>query len=410
MFNDSLVKKITLSLLCCATSIYAAEMFRPDKAEPAISAGMDATRLARIPVRMNAFVEQGTAAGFVTLIARHGHVASLDAVGYQDHEAKTPMRTDSIFRIKSMTKPMTAAGIMILADEARLSLLDPVEQYLPEFKGIKLSPCGLNRGTCELVNPSRLITIRDLMTHTSGLPDSGGPAGASVVTLEDLVKWGAGHGSLVSEPGAVWRYSNLGFQTLGRLIEVISGQPYDLFMADRIFKPLGMKDTHYFLPAEKESRLAAVYMSDAAGHLNRAAPDPAVKIPGPDGGLYSTAPDQARFYQMLLNKGTLNGQRILSLAAVEAMTTNQTGELMGVEFSPGLGMGFGFGVVKEPLGTYRYQSVGAFMKGGAYRTLAWGDPARDLLGIIMYQRTNGGGDTAMETNAFITLAEAAVDQ
>jgi CubicO group peptidase (beta-lactamase class C family) len=403
------MKSIVFALFGFVTAIYSAETFRPDKAEPA-AAGMDAARLARIPARMKEFVDQGSAAGFVTLVARHGHIASLEAVGYQDREARTPMRADSIFRIKSMTKPMTVAGLMILVDEARISLLDPVEQYLPEFRGIKLNPCGVARqGNCDLVNPSRLITVRDLMTHTSGLADQGGPPTAPVTTLADRVRTRA-QIPLVSEPGTQWRYSNLGFATLGRLIEVVSGQPYDVFMTERLFKPLGMKDTHYFLPAEKESRLAPVYTRDAAGKLNRAAAQPDAKFPGPDGGLFSTASDQACFYQMLLNKGTFNGQRILSGPAVEAMTSNQTGDLKGAEFSPGLGMGLGFGVVKEPLGTFRYQSIGTFMKGGAFRTLAWGDPARDLLGIIMYQRTNGGGDVAPETSAFITLAEAAVDR
>ena len=406
------MKNPAVILFAYATAIYCAETFRPEKVGPAAIAGMDAARLARIPAKMKEFVDQGTAAGFVLLVARRGHVASLDAVGFQDREAKTLMRTDSIFRIKSMTKPMTAAGVMILVDEARIGLLDPVERYLPEYKGIRLNPCGITRqGNCDLVNPSRLITVRDLLTHTSGLPD--GPPGAPVSTLAEKVQTGAGRVSLVAEPGTVWRYSNLGFATLGRLIEVVSGRPYDVFMAERLFKPLGMTDTHYFLPAEKESRLAALYTLDAAGKLNRAPAQPGdadAKIPGPEGGLFSTASDQARFYQMLLDLGLFNGQRILSVAAVQAMTSNQTGELKGVEFSPGLGMGFGFGVVKEPLGTYRYQSVGSFMKGGAYRTLAWGDPARSLLGIIMYQRTNGGGDTAPETNAFVTLAEAAVDR
>jgi CubicO group peptidase (beta-lactamase class C family) len=407
------MKNLVLILFGCATAIYCAETFRPEKAEPANLAGMDAAQLARIPARMKEFVDQETAAGFVTLVARHGHVASLEAVGFQDREAKTPMRTDSIFRIKSMTKPMTAAGVMILVDEARISLLDPVEQYLPEYKGIRLNPCGVTRqANCALVNPSRRITVRDLLTHTSGLPDA--PPGGSFATLADRVKTGAGLVSLVAEPGTLWKYCNLGYATLGRLIEVVSGQPYDVFMAERIFRPLGMKDTHYFLPAEKESRLAAVYTLDSAGKLNRApaqpADDAAAKVPAPEGGLFSTASDQARFYQMLLDMGMFSGQRILSVAAVQAMTGNQTGELKGAEFSPGLGMGFGFGIVKEALGTYRYQSIGSFMKGGAYRTLAWGDPARNLLGIIMYQRTNGGGDTAPETNAFVTLAEAAVDR
>jgi CubicO group peptidase (beta-lactamase class C family) len=173
-----------------------------------------------------------------------------------------------------------------------------------------------------------------------------------------------------------------------------------------------MKDTHFFFPAEKQSRQAVMYTLDASGTLVRTAQpaEPAVKVPTPEGGALSTVTDMARFYQMLMNKGTLNGKRILSAAAVEAMTTNQTGDLKNVEFSPGLGMGLSFGVVKDVVGTFRYQSIGTFSKGGAFRTYGWGDPAKDMFGIILYQRTNGGGDTAPETNAFSILANAAIER
>ncbi len=155
-----------------------------------------------------------------------------------------------------------------------------------------------------------------------------------------------------------------------------------------------------------------MYTLEAGGTLVRASrpPEPAVKVPTPEGGALSTVTDMARFYQMLMNKGTLNGKRILSAAAAEAMTTNQTGDLKNVEFSPGLGMGLSFGVVKDMVGTFRYQSIGSFAKGGAFRTYGWGDPTKDMLGIILYQRTNGGGDTAPETNAFSILANAAIER
>jgi CubicO group peptidase (beta-lactamase class C family) len=409
------MKILTAILLGCVATAGSAQAPQLSKTD-AGSAQMDSARLARIPARMQKFVDDGTAAGFVTLVARHGRIASLEAVGYLDREAKTPMRTDSIFRIKSMTKPMTAAGILLLVDEGKISLLDPVEQYLPEFKGLKLNPCGQphrQQQPCDQppTAPARLVTVRDLLTHTSGLRDPMGRPANPITTLAERVAAGA-HGPLASQPGTEWSYCNFCYATLGRLIEVVSGQPYDVFMTKNLFEPLGMKDTYYFLPKEKQKRLATLYEFDAAGKLNPAGPQSGDKsatiIPGPDGGLFSTATDQLHFYQMLMNKGMFNGHRVLSIPAVEAMTTNQTGDLKGAEFSPGLGMGFGFGVVKEPLGTYRYQSIGSFMKGGAYRTLAWGDPARDLIGIILYQRTNGGGDTAPENTVFITLAEAAI--
>lgn len=405
------MKLLSLIFFTCALAA-GSDLFVPGKPDPA-AAGMDAVRLARIPARMKEFVDQGTAAGFVTLVARNGHLASLEAVGYQDLEAKTAMRADSLFRIASMTKPITVAGLMILVDEARISLLDPVEKYLPEFKGIKLNPCGAGRSGagCELMDPSRPFTVRDLMTHTSGLPGQGASAGSEPVrSLAERIRTGA-RVTLLAEPGTVWNYSNIGYATLGRLIEVVSGQPYDQFLEERVFQPLGMTDTAFFPPPDKASRLAVMYTLDAAGKLVRAASPapPAVRIPAPEGGLWSTAADQSRFYQMLLNKGTLNGKRILSAAAAEAMTKNQTGELKGAEFAPGLGMGFGFGVVREALGTFRYQSIGSFAKGGAFRTYAWGDPARNMLAIIMFQRTNGGGDMAPEISAFAVLANAAAN-
>jgi CubicO group peptidase (beta-lactamase class C family) len=374
---------------------------------------MDPIRLARIPAKMKTYVDEGTAAGFVTIVARHGHVASLEAIGYQDREAKTPMRTDTIFRIASMTKSFTVAGVMILVDEGRLGLLDPVEQFLPEFRGIKVNPCGESQVSqgCDPVNATRPITVLDLMTHTSGLPGQGAPGSEPFKSLAERVSVGA-HILLLAQPGTKWIYSQIGYAALGRLIEVCSGESYEGFLAERLFQPLAMKDTYFFLPPEKQSRLAVLYSLDATGKLVRASrpPEPVVKIPSPEGGALTTASDMARFYQMLMNKGSLNGKRILSAAAVEAMTTNQTGDLKNVEFSPGLGMGLSFGVVKDVVGTFRYQSIGTFSKGGAFRTYGWGDPAKDMFGIILYQRTNGGGDTAPETNAFSILANAAIER
>src|SRR5215471_1606427 len=164
--------------LACSLTVWAAVPFSTAKLDPQ-SAGMNPARLAQIPIRMKEFVTAGKTAGVVTLVARHGHVASLEAVGYQDLESKTPMRTDTIFRLASVTKPVTCAGIMILVDEGRVSLIDPVEKYLPEFKGLKRNPCGTLAGyNCELVAPTRPINIMDLMTHTSGLAGAA-PAGGS---------------------------------------------------------------------------------------------------------------------------------------------------------------------------------------------------------------------------------------
>ena len=399
--------KTSLSLLlACSLAALAASSFVTDKTDPQ-GAGMDAGRLARIPVRMKEFVDAGKTAGVVTLVARHGHVASLEAVGYQDLESKTPMRTDTIFRLASVTKPVTCAGVMILVDEGRVSLIDPVERYLPEFKGLKMNPCGTLAGiNCESRLPSRPVNILDLMTHTSGLPGSSPAGGTPPTTLAERVA-GVARTTLLFEPGTHWNYSNIGIAALGRIIEVVTGKAYDRFLAERIFEPLAMKDTFFFVPPDRAGRVASVYTYEPEG-LKKVNMAPA-KFPAPEGGLFSTASDMARFHQMMLNKGTLNGQRILSAAAVEAMTTSQTGS-MKAGFAPGVGHGFGFEVVRETLGTYRYNSIGSFVKGGAYRTYGWVDPAKDLVGIIFMQRTNGGGDVADEINSFMAMAAASIEQ
>ncbi|HTX36416.1 MAG TPA: serine hydrolase domain-containing protein [Bryobacteraceae bacterium] len=393
------------ALLGCSLAALAAGTFVTDKTDPQ-AAGMDAARLARIPVRMNEFVVAGKTAGVVTLVARHGHVASLEAVGYQDLESKTPMRTDTIFRLASVTKPVTCAGIMILVDEGRISLIDPAEKYLPEFKGLKLNPCGTLAGyNCSSVTPSRPVNILDLMTHTSGLPGTVSTGAAPPNTLAERVA-AVSRATLLFEPGTAWNYSNIGIAALGRIIEVVTGESYDRFLAERIFRPLEMQDTFFFVPPDKANRVASVYTYEASGLKRVSMPPP--KFPAPEGGLFSTAADMARFHQMMLNKGTLNGRRILSAAAVEAMTTSQTGS-MKAGFAPGVGHGFGFEVVRETLGTFRYNSIGSFVKGGAYRTYGWVDPAKDLVGIIFMQRTNGGGDVADEINSFMAMAAAAIE-
>jgi CubicO group peptidase (beta-lactamase class C family) len=296
---------------------------------------------------------------------------------------------------------------MTLVDDGRVSVIDPVEKYLPEFKGLKLNPCGTRAGiNCSAVNPQRPVNLLDLMTHTSGLPGAA-PAGAGAPgTLAESVAR-VSRATLLFEPGTEWNYSNIGIAALGRVFEVVSGKPFEQFLADRVFEPLAMKDSFFFVPAEKENRVASVYSYETEG-LKRVTLQRA-KFPAPEGGLFSTANDLARFHQMMLNKGTLDGRRVLSAAAVEAMTASQTGSIKA-GFAPGVGHGFGFEVVRETLGTYRYNSIGSFVKGGAYRTYGFVDPAKDLVGIILMQRTNGGGDVADEINSFLAMAAAAIER
>jgi CubicO group peptidase (beta-lactamase class C family) len=374
------------------------------------AAGMNPARLADIHQRMQDFVDRGKAAGIVTVLARQGHLASLDAVGYQDLESKMPMRTDTLFRIKSLTKPVTCIGIMTLVDQGRLSLIDPVEKYLPGFKGQKLNPCGERAGyACGLVAPHRPVNIEDLMKHTSGMraPESSDSPAASLAEL--VAK--AAKMPLLFEPGTPWDYSNIGYDTLGRIIEVVTGKPYDQYVHDTIFEPLEMQDTFFYVPQEKRARVASVY-TDVNGTLKKAdvrEPQRGRDLPSPAGGLFSTAHDLLRLNEMMRNHGALDGKRVLSAAAVELMTTSLTGDLKA-GWAPGMGHGLGWEVVRNPEGMYRYNSIGTFAKGGAYRTYEWVDASKDLVGIILMQRTNGGGDVADEINAFIAMAAAAIEQ
>jgi CubicO group peptidase (beta-lactamase class C family) len=403
-----------LFLILTSVAIAADGTFATDKVNPRL-AGMNPNLLARIPARMREFVDAGKTAGVVTLVARHGHVASLEAVGFQDLDRKTPMRADSIFRIMSVTKPLTCAGVMVLVDEGRLSLLDPVERFIPEFKALKVNPCGTLVGhSCEPVEAARPINVRDLMTHTSGLgerPPARTP-GTPPASLAEQIATAAPRATLLFQPGTAWNYTNFGIATLGRIIEVASGKPYAQFMAEKLFQPLEMKDTFFEIPADKADRVCTVY-TFTEGQLRPLPPRPnqtGPRNPSPDSGLLSTAADLARFNQMMLNKGVLNGNRVLSAAAVESMTVSHTGTL-AAGYAPGVGQGYGFEVVREPLGMYRYTSIGSFEKAGYYRTYVWVDPAKDLVGVILMQRNTGGAaaDLADEVNVFMAMAAAAVE-
>jgi CubicO group peptidase (beta-lactamase class C family) len=383
-------------------------------------AGMDPERLARIPARMKAFVDKGTIPGAVTLVARHGAIASLEAVGYQELEKKRPMRTDSIFQIMSMTKPVTAAGIMMLMEEGRLALSDPVEKHLPEFRGMWVIESRDGNRARTLRRPARPITIRDLLTHTSGM--AGGPPAGIRELLSKLDRTLAEAVAIYSqqplefEPGTKWLYSNPGIATLGRIIEVVSVQPYEKFMEERIFKPLGMKDSFFYPPADKLDRIAMVYKLED-GRLKPAGPetlagDPwlyrkGAKYPCPECGLYSTASDLAAFYQMTLNRGTYHGRRLLAQPSVEVMTALHTGDLPAGHLA-GMGYGLAWAVVREPLGTLQLQSIGTYGHGGAFGTQGWVDPKKDLIGVFMIGISSGGG--ADERNAFMSMAAAAITE
>lgn len=375
------------------------------------NAGMDAARLARMRERMASFVKQGTIPGIVTLVVRHGQIVSLAASGAQDFDTRTPMRADSLFQIASMTKPMTAVGVMILVEEGRLSLNDAVSKHLPEFADIQV--IDRSGGAEKLKKPARAVTIRDLMTHTSGMSGSY-PAGRNdkfVAHDQPLAQCVRAYAQkpLEFEPGTKWSYSNMGIATLGRLIEIASGKTYEEFMAERIFNPLGMNDTHFFVPESKRSRVVSIYQL-ADGRLKKVdlgIEKMPAKYGAPEGGLYSTANDLLRFYQMMLNGGALDGRRILSKLSVELMTAVHTGDLPA-GFVPGMGYGLAWSVVARREGTFRLNSIGTFGHGGAYKTYGFIDPKQDLIGIILMQRMSGDGDLSDEVNAFVAMTYASI--
>ena len=379
-------------------------------------AGMDPARLAQIPLRMKDFVDQGTIAGSVTLVMRHGAVAALDAVGYRDFESKIPMRPDHIFQIHSQTKPIVAAAAMILVEEGKISLSDPVERHLPEFRGQWVvdsrSPDGK---TISVRRPARKVIIRDLMTHTSGMSTNPPPPIGELhrklhLPLAEVVAI-ASQQPLDFDPGTKFLYSNMGIAALARIIEVAGGIPFEKFMEERVFKPLGMTDTAFAPAKSKYDRVTGSYILENGKTLKYTA-DPlgegvlkyrdGAKYPLPEGGIYSTAADLGAFHQMMLNSGFYNSIRLLSKASVEVMTRNHTGNIR--TSGAGAGWGLGFSVVRDASGTLGMQSVGTYSHGGRYGTYGWVDPKRDLVGIFLIQR-EGGSD---ERNAFVEMVNSAI--
>jgi CubicO group peptidase (beta-lactamase class C family) len=356
---------------------------------------MDAAKLAQIDERMKEFVEEKQIAGAVTLVARDGKIVYLGAVGLADIEENRPMREDTLFAIASMTKPITATAVMILRDDGKLSLDDPVAKYLPEFKDATLNGKP----------PEKEITLRHLLTHTSGLTGSQQNEGSLENTAKVLAKR-----PLSFAAGAKWEYSP-GLSVCGRVVEVVSGQPFDRFLRERVFQPLGMNDTTFNPTAEQQKRLARLYkpsqdkksLEEASHWLNDLSGD---RTPNPSGGLFSTAADMARFYQAILNGGELGGRRIVSPESVKEMTSVQTPDLT-TGFTPGNGWGLGWCVVREPQGVSHMLSAGTYGHGGAFGTQGWVDPQRKMIFVLMIQRTEFGNSDASEIRQ--TLQQAAVE-
>jgi CubicO group peptidase (beta-lactamase class C family) len=396
LFPSFLLAVVALGVFSFA--VQAAPPTGLPKCDPA-GVGMDADRLAEIGPRLQQFVDRREISGAVTLVARRGSVVSLEAVGMADVAAGRPMAEDTLFEIASMTKPVTATAVMILQDEGKLSVDDLVSKYIPAFKNASLSGGP----------PSRELTIRDLVTHTSGLSGNQRCETTLEKTAADLAAQQLGF-----EPGSRWQYSP-GLNVCGRIIEIVSGQPYDAFLEAKIFDPLAMTDTTFRPTAEQQKRLAVLYQPSADKQSLEPAEhwlvsDAGERAPNPSGGLFSTAPNMARFYQMVLSGGELDGRRIVSRAAVARMTSVQTGELT-TGFTPGNGWGLGWCIVRQPQGVTRMLSPGTFGHGGAFGTQGWVDPERQMIFVLMIQRTNfGNSDGSDLRDAFQEIAVGAVKE
>ena len=331
-------------------------------------------------------------AGAVTMVVGPDRIIALEAFGLADIASGRPMRKDSLFWIASMTKPITAMGVLMLVEEGKLGLDDPVEKYLPSFKAQKLAtPTGP-------VPTPRPVTIRDLLTHTSGLSAASLTAAnqpVDTVPLAAMVDH-SGRTALVSAPGAKWAYSNTGINALGRIIEVVSGQPYPDFVQKRFFDLLDMNSTSFWPDDTLQASLATPYRKDkatgkliAAGNSRFSNPlQNRARTAIPAGGLFSTANDLAQLCQMILRGGELDGHRFLRPETLKLMTTNQLGEMPKVSFAEGMRMGLGFHVVGTPIGVTESLSPGSFGHGGAYGTQAWIDPVRRQAYILLIQRTD----------------------
>ncbi len=346
-------------------------------------AAWEQSQLAEVGSSMKRFVDDGKIAGAVTLIADKEQVIQVDAIGLADVASNRPMQRDTIFRVASMTKNVTALALVRLVSQGKLRMDDPVSKYIPAFGGQKLKSG----------EAARDVTIAEVVMHSAGLAGSSGLSGDR--SLEAEVN-AIGAKPLEFQPGTKWQYSS-GLTVAGRLIEIVTGQEYSEYLQQTIFEPLGMKDTGFTLTTGQAQRLATTYKpGNAPGTLEAVEiPDPTVKrMPNPSGGLYSTADDMAKFYQATLKclkstEGTATQGQLLDATLASQMLQKQSGELV-TGFTPGNAWGWGWCIVQQPQGVTRLLSPGTFGHGGAWGTQGWVDPKRGLVLVLMIQRSNFG--------------------
>jgi CubicO group peptidase (beta-lactamase class C family) len=396
--------KLARHVLCCvllsllAGAALAAELpsARPE------SVGMSTQRLGRLKSEMQALVDGNQLAGVVTMVAKDGKVVEFEAAGKRDLQGAAPMQKDSIFRIYSMSKPITGVAMMMLFEQGKWQLNDPVSKHIPEFANLKVAKVNPQTGAVTQVAPDHAMTMRELMSHSGGL--TYGVFGSTPVDkmytdvkvldrdsslqamIDKLAKI-----PLLHQPGERWHYS-VSVDVQGYLVEKLSGQPFPEFLRQNIFEPLGMKDTAFYVPPEKMNRFVSFYTYDKDRKFVLHPSDDYSKAPaGPSGGggLVSTATDYMRFCQMLLNGGELDGHRLLSPLTVQLMRSNvlpATARTM----SPGTGFGLDFAVVEDPVAAGGYGGEGTFYWGGYAGTWFWIDPVYKLIEVGMIQHRGDG--------------------
>jgi len=382
--------------------------------------GFSESRLERTDALFEALVERGVVAGAVSLVARKGRIVQLAAYGYADRESRTLMRPDTMFRLASMTKPVISVAILMLLEEGKIVLREPVSNFIPSFKDQSVQVQRGDEFSTE--RAQREVTIRDLLTHTGGFGSA--TVGPAAQQMEQIINSRTARSTLADmmprmaavplsfQPGAAWEYSGApAFEALGHVVEIVSGQLLDRFLYERLFEPLGMRDTTFSVPSDKLGRVATVYERVAGqdGELRAVSEVPVFAAVASDpnnsyfsggGGLVGTAEDYARFAMMLAANGELDGQRILGRKTVDLMASNHIGQL-GYERTTidlnGYRFGLGVRVLESPADGATLASRGTFGWAGAFGTNSWIDRTEEMIGIVLIQRQPDTSDTVLRT-------------
>lgn len=427
MKNKSIILCTVLSIGIALSAIgQSISVVKPEES------GLSLDRLESIDRVLNEYVDQGEVAGGVALIARKGQIGYLKAFGMKDIDSKDPMKTDDLFRIASMTKAITVAGVMMLFEGGYFTLDDPLSKFIPEFSEMQVMVEDTANKSYTLEKAKSQITIRHLLTHTSGLTydffsqpyiseiytqnNIYNGLGKSDGTIGDMVKRLAKL-PLMNHPGEGWQYG-MNMDVLGYLIEIISGQTFDAYLRDKIFEPLQMNNTHFYLPKKKKDRIATLYGINSLGRL--------IKLEGifdngyhsdvdvhesnksyfsGGAGLVSTAEDYYKFLQMILNYGFYKDKKLLSRKTIELMTSEQTGD--NFNWFKGYGFGFGLAISRGPMFTGNPGSEGTYSWAGYFASFFWVDPQEELIGILLTQLNPNKNDMRVK---FKNLMYQAIDE